>query len=590
MIPSVVVEATVGTAGAWANISQYVLKDGYSLSIQRGRSDGFGAAQPGSCSLTLANGTGLFTEDDPASAYAGLWKRLKTQIRVTVNGSVRFVGYLQSCPMTWPSFVMPIVSVTAVDAKAIMAASPTPATVSDLVFGTLDPAAWWPLNEPAGSLTARNAMGTGDITVNPDVPQNQAFGVAAPEGWLTGTQWACTDPLGGDLRGPVNLPSATSFTVLATVTPTVDSNVLLALSAYPAAPAIYIRADSSDPTRLAIVTNPSGTFHYGPTGYFAVGVPKLVGIIFTPTQIRILGTPTALTWANPTNLSDFITAYVGESPGTFSNVVILPYAMGVNDYARVRDLLIGGTLTQPVTTWLQMAIDAAGLSSTAVALGSDRITRAPDLAGQSPAAIGDTLAEAAGAMFVCNRATGVPTWIDHLYVGPVLDVAARMIRRDGVTWGSDPSQRVTDVQADGATLAAAGPSVWPRSGITLDHLLPSPNIVDHADWLVNTGEVMGGARLSGFMFDLARMDDPDDVTAVLSLDLRHRLRLGSGTPSQVPATLWAVTLEGYSELIAFPVGGGDPTWTITPNTAPDPRFIIEDTIAGVVEAGYRIGY
>ena len=51
-------------------------------------------------------------------------------------------------------------------------------------------------------------------------------------------------------------------------------------------------------------------------------------------------------------------------------------------------------------------------------------------------------------MWVADRATNQPTWIDHRWVGPKVTVPGGAISLDGLGWAADRSLHVTDVTSD----------------------------------------------------------------------------------------------------------------------------------------------
>lgn len=86
-------------SNAWNNITSYVYeRDG--IDIDRGRADENSTINPGRLSLTLNNRDGRFTPQNPNGPLYGLIG-LNTRIRVTVNGSVRFVGEVVAWPPRW---------------------------------------------------------------------------------------------------------------------------------------------------------------------------------------------------------------------------------------------------------------------------------------------------------------------------------------------------------------------------------------------------------------------------------------------------------------------------------------------------------
>lgn len=88
-------------AGAWHDVS--VVRHVYTretVRITRGRPDQATRTPPASCTLALRNPDGLYTIRNRRSPLFGLIGR-NTPIRVTNNGSIRFVGEIEAWPVRW---------------------------------------------------------------------------------------------------------------------------------------------------------------------------------------------------------------------------------------------------------------------------------------------------------------------------------------------------------------------------------------------------------------------------------------------------------------------------------------------------------
>lgn len=89
-----------GTPTTWTNVTQWV-ELAETIQINRGRSDEVSTADANQLQLVLNNRDGRFTADRPASPYyPGV--RVGRPIRVTVEGQVRFQGYVDEWPIEWP--------------------------------------------------------------------------------------------------------------------------------------------------------------------------------------------------------------------------------------------------------------------------------------------------------------------------------------------------------------------------------------------------------------------------------------------------------------------------------------------------------
>ena len=86
-------------AAAWVDITADVyVRD--LINITRGRGDEQGSAQPSTLTLTLNNRNGKYSPRNPLGTYYGKIGR-NTQIRVSVNSGVRFIGEVSSWPGRW---------------------------------------------------------------------------------------------------------------------------------------------------------------------------------------------------------------------------------------------------------------------------------------------------------------------------------------------------------------------------------------------------------------------------------------------------------------------------------------------------------
>jgi hypothetical protein len=99
MAPPVTVKVELYYSAAWQDITSYVyMRD--PISITRGEPDEANTVDPSQCTLTINNRTGRFSNRNPSSPLYGLIGR-NTQLRVTANSSVRFVGEVSAWPQTW---------------------------------------------------------------------------------------------------------------------------------------------------------------------------------------------------------------------------------------------------------------------------------------------------------------------------------------------------------------------------------------------------------------------------------------------------------------------------------------------------------
>lgn len=510
--PSILLEAYLG--GAWQDLTGSLLAShGRGVRISRGRANEAGSAQPGRCEFALESRTGEWTEGSPASHpdwAAG------ARVRVTVNGTVRFAGTISSPVTRWPDredALHAVTTVTATDVIADLAADQLMVHPATLLLAGLGATALWPLDDPAGSTLARSLVpgvpplefGT-NLDGHPLDPQTlYHFGVSAPEGgprtgsWLGLTPAVDGPPLWhawATPRGTRQLPSsAVPVTVLGwhtrTTAPLEVTTLLMRLGPI----AVYQLTDGYLQLEYASTATLAGAT--------PLDTPVLLALVVTATTATLHSSAGgSVSVAVDPGAIDYPWFEVGASPsygdpgstGLWSNIATVPAVLSLAD---VRSLAGRAAATQgaPVSSWL-----AAAAGETVQVLGYDRPMLAPATHGVSPAGIGDSLADVAGAMWVADRASDQPTWIDPRWVGPVTALPGEAVDLDRLEWAADRSLRVTDVTSEGRLLASSG--LAPRVSRDLAPLLRPIDLQGRAEWLANTGGVMGSPRLGGVGIDL----------------------------------------------------------------------------------------
>ena len=510
--PTILLEAYLG--GAWQDLTGSLLAShGRGIRISRGRANEAASAQPGRCEFALESRTGEWTEGSPASHpdwAAG------ARVRVTVNGTVRFAGTISSPVTRWPDredALHAITTVTATDVIADLAAAPLEDSVASLLVRGLAPSALWPLDDPAGSTQARSLVpgvpplefGT-NLDGHPLDPQTlYHFGVSAPEGgprtgsWLGLTPAVDGPPLWhawATPRGTRQLPSsAVPVTVLGwhtrTTAPLEVTTLLMRLGPI----AVYQLTDGYLQLEYASTATLAGAT--------PLDTPVLLALVVTATTATLHSSAGgSVSVAVDPGAIDYPWFEVGASPsygdpgstGLWSNIATVPAVLSLAD---VRSLAgrAAASLGAPVSSWL-----GAATGETVQVLGYDHPMLAPATHGVSPAGIGDSLADVAGAMWVADRASDQPTWIDPRWVGPVTALPGEAVDLDRLEWAADRSLRVTDVTSEGRLLASSG--LTPRVTRDLAPLLRPLDLQGRADWLASTGAVMGAPRLGGTAIDL----------------------------------------------------------------------------------------
>ena len=507
--PSITLEYYNGVA--WVDLSSWLLvAAGQRVRISRGRSNEADSVKPGTCDFVLDNGDGRFTEDNPGSPFAPSWRRW-ARVRVTASGSVRFVGYVQSMRASWPFGIdtQSRVAVSAVDAMAVLSASPM-GMWSALAMAEACDRALWPMDDLAGADQARSAVaGVSPLAVDfwgtDDRDSVTTAGVSPPEGLDVprAREFKPTQAETGIATVAAQLvgacPPALPHTLLMIVAPSEEvppewGGVTLART-----DDLYLTQRPAGAIRLTRVAGGEATWT-APAGTTELGKPTLIALVVTASSATLctpLGSGTVSRPLGPDRPGEVFfgaSQYGGAWSGTLGPIGCKAGAMSEAEYRALADRVTPGVA--PVSTWLQTAMWAAGLTDPVSVLGYDRPMRRPD-AGD-PFAAGEQMADAAGAIWTAERATGLPTWLDHRYVGPV--TAFEVEADSGTSWGSDPSLYVTGGTTDGVPVAQR--PGWPKVWREVPDLLPEPERSCRARWLAHSGDVMSSARLSGVELDL----------------------------------------------------------------------------------------
>ncbi|MDQ7991202.1 MAG: hypothetical protein AAGC63_00320 [Propionicimonas sp.] len=543
--------------GAWEDISSYVRLDMEPILIRRGRTSENGRVDPGRCTFVLDNADGRFSEQSTTSPYTGWWKKW-APLRVQVNGKLSYRGYLRAFPTVWrdeESQVHAYARVACVDAMAVLAASPAPLSWGPELIEDLSPSYWWKLDDAQGSLLAAPAV-VGTDPLRPMEFTDSArlrFGGSMPD-TASVDSVLTLEPRTDSYPGlSVSTSLSPPFTILAVHNRTEGDDFAGALSSW----ARGLRLSSS--SGIIDLRRPKGTSDLRLESW--VDIPELwtmqgsatlpgVCLIDEPILIALVFTTASVTAYAAGNFATIpFTIYsasldlIGDTAGAWSNLAVVPSAMSAAQVEQLQSKVVGsGAL--PVSDWLQRAVDAAGVAATVQVLGYDRPMLRPDLKGSTPAAIGDDLADAAGAMWVADRASGAPTWIDHRYVAATVHVDAAQLRPSDLQWGSDDSLYVTGAEIDGKVVAERAD--WPKVNAAVSELLPEPQRTHRAHWVAYSGDVVSGARLSGVRLDLAAMPDGHTNRA---LDPAGTNLAASGPGRVTPRDLSAGTAS-------FPASGG----------------------------------
>jgi hypothetical protein len=145
--------------GAWQNITSDV-RYGDKITITRGRRAESGQPEPGSCRLTLRNRDARYTPGNPISPLYGKIGR-NTLLRVSVNGTGRFVGEVSTWPPQWTEGGQD--AWVSIEASGILRRidqrkSPLQSTLRRRVTSDPSVLGYWPMEEDAGATSAYSPL------------------------------------------------------------------------------------------------------------------------------------------------------------------------------------------------------------------------------------------------------------------------------------------------------------------------------------------------------------------------------------------------------------------------------------------------
>ena len=219
----------IAFSGGWSDVTAY--HDYHSpTTIKRGRNSVLDTAQPGTLSLTLFNNDGRFSPTSGSPYWPNV--RPNVMIRVTVNGSVRFYGYVDDWTPVYGgnSDVDARVQVTATDRTRIMSRHKFDSTYVETVRAAYSDASIWQWDgtgricpdimgnsNPSGLVSYRPAQyggSRGTITYGETGPTRVSSGVHLVPGTLVNTPthngYLPTDDSSGDVIG---LPQHLNFSL-----------------------------------------------------------------------------------------------------------------------------------------------------------------------------------------------------------------------------------------------------------------------------------------------------------------------------------------------------------------------------------------
>lgn len=164
-VPPAWPDAAIGVAvelmlgGQWTRVPGIYTRD--PITITRGRADEASQVAPSKMTFTVNNKLGQFSPRNPLGPYYGQLTR-NTPVRLTANGSVRFVGELGELPVRWDTSGTDVY--VQVEASGILRrlSQGTSAVYSALrraVGGLVpEPTAYWPMEDAPGSALAASGI------------------------------------------------------------------------------------------------------------------------------------------------------------------------------------------------------------------------------------------------------------------------------------------------------------------------------------------------------------------------------------------------------------------------------------------------
>jgi hypothetical protein len=585
-VPAPVVELFLG--GSWVDVSGWVDlgDDGGSLTITRGRDNEQSDPSAGTCSFALVNDDGRFTLGNLSGAYSPNFK-LWVQVRVTVAGVREFTGYVSQAVTTWDddTGLHSHTAITCTDVIGMMAMSPVVTSWAEALIGSFSPLYWWKMSDGDGSTQAVEVSGNpslvGTLKAGTEaIGDHLTFGVEGPPSLETSTQmsWDNTAAQSWNVQLGGLAGIGTTFTILCIYTPNIKptnaTDQILSLTKGTTVINIYRAAAATQFEQWVGASSDGSIFFNTPRAYD--GVPVVLALVAKPGYLVVPGV-TPVVRLNSTDMNGG-TIQVGGvlsgdpgTAGTISNLAIINREITAAEYADLSLKTLGGT--GPVVDWLNRASSEAGCAPS-VAATYNRTMERPLLKDSNPAELGNGLANSAASLFVADK-SGVPTWYDFSYCPARIVIATGEWDRD-TEWAPDSSLYYSEVQFD-SVVAGTVAGAFPRRPLDLPGLLPATDEASLARWFVNAQDVITGPRLSTLTIDMLAAATPATYQAI---DLRSRINLQSA-PAQVPLAS-VMTVEGYTTTIS------KDSWVLQLTTAPDPRFVLADTIAGVLASNYRV--
>lgn len=590
----VVVEINLN--GSWVDITTDVLvRDG--INISRGLRDEASRADASKCSLSIKNNDGKYSPRNPRSPYFGLLTR-NTPIRVSAEGSVRFIGEISAWPSRWdvsgndvwvPIDASGITRRLGQGAEALRSALYRGLTNSSISSSVV---AYWPCEDANGSSRISSGIGGPAMTFTgtPDLASYSAYDASEPIPLLNGSVWTGAVPY---------------------YPPTGDTSIRFLLSV----------PDAGLPTEHVFVrTFCSGTASqwlvrfYNPDGlvvqsFDADGVFLLDYIVTFAIKGKDLRVSLDL-HQNGANVDYTIsTLRPGQTVGEFLTGTLPSVTIGsvtrvvVNDSEQITDTGLGHISVQNSITSIfdlkyqlmaytgetagrrvERLCDEEGISFTSVGDLDDSVAMGP----QKPNTLLDLLGEAAesdmGLLYeprddlglvyrtrssLYNQSPAVELDYDAGHLAPPLDpVDDDQATRNDITVSREGGSSARAVLTSGPLSTAAPPNGVGRynNSVTVS-VKADEDLPDQAQWRIHVGTV-DEARYPQVSVDLSNHNVSSDTSLssdLILIDSGDRLTIDN-QPLWLPPNLISQIVLGFSEKLS------SYEWFITMNCVPESPY------------------
>ena len=620
----------------WVDITAYLdVKAG--VKITHGRSDEFSVIQPSTMSLTLKNTDGRFTPNRSSSPYYPnvlVGKRIRLGVTWSASTYWRFTGDIKEWPLKWEggAGLYAETDVTSTDQFGRLSSLSEYRTL--LKEDVLDdfPIAYYPMDEPAASVTAGDIsgksqmpltlkqVGTGGV-VNFGITSDQGINVAPAfyAGTTTAVQFAPASVGNGKyLTANLDHPyggtsgSGTGATIVAypaEANPAVTSGTVAAMLSADGS-YLALEKDGSGLLQAVFVTytgSPSGTaVRTISTAVLGTSAEQWAAVlinnagtgelrlyrngILIDTRFAVASVITPLPSWNQISVGGRAKtiAKFNISNAQFYDVPLPVNVLAAQWYSGMRGLDGTGDTTTSRLIKLAGFSSLGGLNVSGTnpqSLGPQEIEGNPLDAMQAVASSEDGVfflnGSGAATLHLRNARFNAPT---------ALTVDAGKLDPDALTFRGDDFGLINDVtgtKSDGGTVRVINQNsinAHGRRKSSFTSLLATDDQARAlAAWKANTYGVYRN-RITGVRVSL--LNDSSLAPAVLALDVSSKITITS-LPSQAPASTVGLFVEGWDEVI------GEDEWSLSFNTSPaEVADVWQIGVAGRSEIGTttRIGY